>query len=70
MITVFVLLILSFFGLVKPAAAYIDPGAGSYLVQIAIGSLLAGAYVARKFWRSIISFTTAFLKKLLGKKTT
>ncbi len=32
------------------AYAYIDPGTGSYLFQIAMAGLLAGTFVLRAFW--------------------
>ncbi|HLC94212.1 MAG TPA: hypothetical protein VJH96_01440 [Patescibacteria group bacterium] len=64
-----VLILLFFFFLgVKGAHAYIDPGTGSYLIQIAIGSLLGGLYVVKKFWKSISAFITSFLRKLRHKQ--
>lgn len=45
------------------AHAYIDPGTGSYLFQLAIAGLLAGAYAVRRYWRAI----RFRLDSLLGK---
>lgn len=67
MIKAFIWLTVSFFVLVKPAQAYIDPGAGSYFIQIAIGSLLGGLYLIKRFWKSITAFAARLAKKLLGK---
>ena len=35
------------------ANAYLDPGTGSYLIQIIIGGLLAGGASIGMFWRRI-----------------
>lgn len=35
------------------AHAYIDPGTGSYLVQILIAVFAGGAFVLRTFWMNI-----------------
>jgi hypothetical protein len=35
---------------------YIDPGSGSYLVQVIIAAILGGAFWIKKFWRKIQSF--------------
>jgi hypothetical protein len=40
---------------------YIDPGSGSYLVQVIIAAVLGGAFWIKKFWRKIRSiFATLF----------
>lgn len=62
-----VVVFIAFFFAVPSVYAYIDPGAGSYLIQIAIGSLLGGAYLVKKFWKSITSFISTLFKKLLKK---
>ena len=35
------------------AHAYIDPGTGSYILQIAIAGIAAGAIAIKMFWRKI-----------------
>ena len=35
------------------AHAYIDPGTGSYIIQIAIAGVAAGAFAIKMFWRKI-----------------
>ena len=45
--------------------AYLDPGSGSYLIQILIAALLGGAFVIKSFWRQITSYFTRLFK---GKK--
>ncbi len=33
--------------------AYVDPGAGSYLLQVALAGLLGAGYVLRHFWSEV-----------------
>ncbi|MBW7944478.1 hypothetical protein H3C70_03700 [Patescibacteria group bacterium] len=47
-----------------PVHAYLDPGTGSYITQIAIGFLVGGGYVAKVYWHQIKSR----LQSLFGKK--
>ncbi len=35
------------------AHAYIDPGTGSYVLQVVLASLLAAAFVVKSTWRNI-----------------
>jgi hypothetical protein len=35
------------------AHAYIDPGTGSYILQIVIAGIAAGAFAIKMFWRRI-----------------
>ncbi len=43
---------------------YIDPGSGSYLVQVLIAGVLGIAF----FFRNIVLFLRHFFHKLFGKK--
>jgi hypothetical protein len=52
-------------GIVGSKLAYLDPGSGSYLIQLLIATLLGGAFVIKAFWRQI---TTFFVKLFKGKK--
>ena len=38
------------------AQAYLDPGTGSIVLQIAIGGLLALVATSKLYWRRLISF--------------
>jgi len=52
-------------GLVPASAhAYLDPGTGSYVLQIVIGSLLAAAFTIKAFWHRI----RAFLENLVSSR--
>ena len=47
------------------ALAYIDPGTGSYMIQILIAFLIGALFTIKGFWRKII----AFAGKLFSKKS-
>ena len=48
----------------RPAHAYLDPGTGSYVIQIVLASLVGVAFGVKVFFRQIASFFGA----LFGKK--
>ena len=50
--------------LTRNAYAYIDPGTGSYIVQIILGAVVGGLYAIKLFWKNI----AAFLKGLFIRK--
>lgn len=51
------------------AYAYLDPGTGSYVLQLIIGVLLGGLFVIKAFWRNIKTFfTNIFLKRRKNEK--
>ena len=39
----------------KPAYAYIDPGAGSLLLQVLMGGLAGAAVVAKVYWKNLMA---------------
>ncbi|MGQ9730137.1 MAG: hypothetical protein ACUVX8_02600 [Candidatus Zipacnadales bacterium] len=45
--------VLTALGASGPAHAYIDPGTGSYLFQLAIAGLLSALFVIRLYWRKL-----------------
>lgn len=45
--------------------AYLDPGSGSYLIQLLIAAVLGSAFVIKAFWRQIKNF---FIVLFGGKK--
>lgn len=53
-----VLFLIFFFSLVfsRDACAYLDPGTGSYIIQILIGTLLGGFFAIKVYWRRIRSY--------------
>jgi hypothetical protein len=54
------LLILALYG---RAFAYIDPGTGSYFIQILIAGLLGLAFAIKAFWKNIIAFITQIFSR-------
>jgi len=51
--------------LTNVAHAYLDPGTGSYILQLLIGGLLGGLFAIGLFWKKSL----AFIKRLFtGKK--
>ena len=48
----------------RDAFAYIDPGTGSFILQLVIASLLGAAFAVKTFWKNI----KGFFSKLLFKR--
>lgn len=53
----------------KEAHAYLDPGTGSYILQLIIAGLFAGLFAIKNFWRNIRTFFSEFFlnRKKEGK---
>jgi len=52
-------------GVLGAKLAYLDPGSGSYLIQILIAALLGSAFVIKSFWGQIKNF---FIRLFGSKK--
>jgi hypothetical protein len=52
----------------KITLAYLDPGSGSYLLQLILGLFLGGAYFFRSFFKNIKDSVVDFVKKVFKKK--
>jgi O-antigen/teichoic acid export membrane protein len=52
--TVAGLVLIALFSTAQRARAYIDPGTGSLIIQILIGTFLAASWTFRKAWRKLI----------------
>lgn len=61
----FIVLAVIFFIIPKNAHAYLDPGAGSMIIQYVAAILFAGLFVIKSFWKQI----KMFFSNLLSKKT-
>jgi len=59
-----VIIILSLFSFTGPAYAYLDPGTGSYMLQILIAGVLAFFFFAKSFLYKI----KTFFQKIIGRK--
>jgi len=63
-LTTFSIMVILLFGLPHRAAAYLDPGSGSYLLQLLIAGLLGALFVIKTYWRTIKSFISAQWTKI------
>ena len=61
---VFLVLIVTLFFFPVQAHAYLDPGTGSYFIQIALAVLVGALFAVRLFWGRI----KAFFHKLFSKE--
>jgi hypothetical protein len=50
--------------LVREAHAYLDPGAGSYILQILIAGLFGALFMLKVFWGKIVGFFSKSSSKL------
>jgi len=57
------LVALIFFITVGSLNAYIDPGSGSYILQLLIAGALGGLYAIKVFWSQIKSFFSSLFRK-------
>jgi hypothetical protein len=48
--------VLAFFLVLPAANAYLDPGTGSLIFQVAVGAFMAVSLTIKVFWRRIVSF--------------
>lgn len=52
----------------KPAFAYLDPGTGSYVLQLLLGGLFGLLYLIKMKWRKIKHIILNILTRLNGNK--
>jgi hypothetical protein len=45
------------------AHAYLDPGTGSYVVQLLIGTVLGGLFAVGMFWRRVVASFKRLFKR-------
>ncbi len=48
-------------------ATYLDPGTGSLMLQILIGSAMAGLFAIKMFWRQLTGFVAGLFSKSAKK---
>jgi hypothetical protein len=63
----FILALLFFFMMDHPAYCYIDPGTGSYVLQILIAAFLGVTFAIKMFWQRIKSFFSGIFRKGRGE---
>lgn len=54
--------------LAKPVFAYLDPGTGSYMLQLLLGGLFGILYLIKMKWRRIKIFILGIWEKLNGNR--
>ncbi len=47
----------------RPVEAYLDPGTGSYITQLAIGLALGASYLIKVYWSKIKTTIRSFFKE-------
>ena len=60
----FILSLISTLTFPNHAHAYLDPGSGSYMLQILLGTLVAGFFAIKQYWHRL----KYFFKERFGKK--
>jgi len=45
------------------AHAYLDPGSGSYMLQILLGTLVAGFFAIKQYWHRLKNFFKEHFRK-------
>lgn len=64
-------LVLASLAFPKAAYAYLDPGSGSYILQLILAGLLAASFAVKSVWRNIKCFiANLFSKKQKDEKST
>ncbi len=58
---VMALFVLSLFPTI--AFAYLDPGTGSYVLQVVLGAFLGGLFAIKMYWRNIRTFVANIFSK-------
>lgn len=66
---IFVVLAVFYLALTREAYAYLDPGTGSYIIQLIIAALLGGLFALKIFWNKVkYFFVSLFSKKKKDEK--
>ncbi|MFH1479554.1 MAG: hypothetical protein ABIG92_07300 [Candidatus Omnitrophota bacterium] len=53
---IFIIICIFYIVFPKASYAYIDPGSGSFVIQLVIGALCGLSFLVKVYWRKIISF--------------
>jgi len=61
----FVMVVILLIAWSSNAYAYLDPGTGSYVLQIVIAGIVSSLFTIKIFWRRVVDFFTNLFK---GKK--
>jgi hypothetical protein len=55
--------ILTLSALLASHPAYLDPGSGSFILQVIIASLLGGLFIVKVYWQKIVTFFRGLFSK-------
>jgi hypothetical protein len=58
-----ILVALWFFVVTQPAAAYLDPGTGSMIIQLLVAGILGALFAIKTFWRQLCAFVKRIFKR-------
>jgi len=48
---------------IKPTFAYLDPGTGSFILQVLAAGFLGGLFAVKTFWNNITTFFSNLVSK-------
>ena len=65
---VILLIILLLAASTKPAHAYLDPGSGSYIIQLIIAGGVGALFTVKTFWLQIKNFFTSLFRRKKREK--
>ncbi len=51
----------------RPVEAYLDPGTGSFIIQVLIGAAVGGGYLVKTYWKAIKSKFQEFTQRKSDK---
>lgn len=49
-------LVFTLLGTARPAHAYVDPGSGSFILQMLVAGMLSVAFTVRQYWAQLRAF--------------
>ena len=61
---VLILAVILIFWPIRKTHAYIDPGTGSYIIQVMIGGLLGAAFALKVYWKKVKAYFSNLFSKL------
>lgn len=64
-INLLIIAVIYLFWSIRKAHGYIDPGTGSYIIQVLIGGLLGAAFALKIYWKKV----KAYFSNLFSKRT-
>lgn len=66
---IIILALIFFLVSTRSAHAYLDPGTGSFILQVVAAGALGGLFAVKTFWRQIIDFFQRIFSKKTKKQT-